>query len=74
MALSYGSQPAAGLVIAAADFVIGLVARVLKMNKDDQIMYIAGSFDDKFDDLGVKYGLVTHKNSYAKVSYEVEAA
>ena len=67
------SQPATALIVAASDFFVGLVARVLKMNKDDQLIYIAGSFDDAFDDLGVRYGLVAHKNAYAKVSYQVEA-
>jgi hypothetical protein len=67
------SQPATALITVAADFIIGLVARVLRMNRDDQIMYVAGSFDDKFDDLGVKYGLVVHKNQYGKVTYQVEA-
>jgi hypothetical protein len=67
------SQPATALITVAADFVMGLIAMVLRMNRDDQIIYVAGSFDDKFDDLGVKYGLVTHKNQYGKVTYQVEA-
>jgi hypothetical protein len=66
-------QPATALITVAADFVMGLIARVLRMNRDDQIIYVAGSFDDKFDDLGVKYGLVSHKNQYGKVTYQVEA-
>jgi hypothetical protein len=67
------SHPATALITVAADFVMGLIARVLRMNRDDQIIYIAGSFDDKFDDLGVKYGQVVHKNQYGKVTYQVEA-
>jgi hypothetical protein len=67
------SQPATALITVAADFIMGLVARILRMNRDDQIIYVAGSFDDKFDDLGVKYGLVAHKNHYGKVTYQVEA-
>lgn len=73
VALATASQPVAALVTAAADVVIGLVAKILQMNRDDQLIYIAGSFDDKFDDLGVKYGLITHKNQYARVGYQVEA-
>jgi hypothetical protein len=68
------TAPTIALATAAADFTMGLVARILKMNRDDQLIYIAGSFDDAFDDLGVKLGLVAHKNSYAKVTYQVEAA
>jgi hypothetical protein len=68
------TAPTIALATAAADFVMGLVARILKMNRDDQLMYIAGSFDDAFDDLGVKLGMVAHKNTYAKVTYQVEAA
>ncbi len=73
VAIAGVSQPATALITVAADFVMGLVAKVLRMNRDDQIIYIAGSFDDKFDDLGVKYGPVAHKNLYGKVIYQVEA-
>jgi hypothetical protein len=68
------SAPAAALATAAADFTMQLVARILKSNRDDQLIYIAGSFDDAFDDLGVPQGLVTHRNEYAEVKYQVEAA
>ena len=67
------SAPAAALATAAADFTMQLVARILKSNRDDQLIYIAGSFDDAFDDLGVPQGLVTHRNEYAEVRYQVEA-
>lgn len=73
VAIAGVSGPATALITVAADFVMGLVAKVLRMNRDDQIIYIAGSFDDKFDDLGVKYGPVSHKNLYGKVIYQVEA-
>jgi len=35
---------------------------------------VAGSFDDAFDGLGVPQGVVTHRNEYAEVRYQVEAA
>jgi hypothetical protein len=66
--------PAAALATAAADFTMQLVARILKANRDDQLMYIAGSFDDAFDNLGVPLGVVTHRNTFAEVKYVVEAA
>jgi hypothetical protein len=73
LAITGAGQPLIALATAAADFSMGLIARILKMNQDDQLIYIAGSFDDVFDDLGVKHGLVPHKNEFAKVSYQVEA-
>lgn len=60
--------------LTAATLVVGVISQILKMNQDDQIIYIAGSFNDKIDDLGVKYGLIAHKNKYARVGYEVLAA
>jgi hypothetical protein len=74
LAVTGATAPAVSLATAASDFVIGLVARILKSNRDDQLIYVAGSYDAAFDDLGVTHGLVTHKNAYAKVSYRVEAA
>ena len=41
--------PAAALATAAADFTLQLVGRILASNRDDQLMYVAGSFDDAFD-------------------------
>lgn len=68
------TAPAAALATAAADFTMQLVARILKSNRDDQLMYIAGSFDDAFDNLGVPHGVIAHHNDYADVKYQVEAA
>jgi len=73
LGITGAGQPLIALATAAADFSMGLIARILKMNQDDQLIYVAGSFDDVFDDLGVKHGLVSHKNTFAKVSYQVEA-
>jgi hypothetical protein len=72
--LTGAAAPTIALATAAADFTMSLMGRILKMNRDDQLIYIAGSFDDAFDDLGVTLGPVAHKNSYAKVTYRVEAA
>jgi hypothetical protein len=74
IAMAVTAQPSVALLTAATDLVVGLIAQILKMNEDDQIIYIAGSFNDKIDDLGVKYGPIAHKNKYARVSYEVLAA
>ena len=74
LVLTGAAAPTIALATAAADFAMNLVGRILKMNRDDQLIYIAGSFDDAFDDLGVKLGPVAHKNSYAKVIYQVQAA
>jgi hypothetical protein len=74
IAMAATGQPTVALITAAADLVIGLIAQILKMNRDDQIIYVAGSFNDKIDDLGVKYGLIAHKNAYARLAYQVHAA
>jgi hypothetical protein len=74
IAMAATGKPTVALITAAADLVIGLIAQILKMNRDDQIIYVAGSFNDKIDDLGVKYGLITHKNAYARLAYQVHAA
>lgn len=74
IAMAATAQPTAALITAATDLVVGLIAQILKMNRDDQIIYIVGSFNDKIDDLGVKYGLIPHKNVYARVAYQVLAA
>lgn len=68
------TAPTIALATAAADFTMNLVARILKANRDDQLIYIAGSFDDAFDDLGVPEGLITHRNDFVAVQYQVEAA
>lgn len=74
IAMAATVQPTAALITAATDLVVGLIAQILKMNQDDQIIYIVGSFNDKIDDLGVKYGLIAQKNVYARVAYQVLAA
>jgi len=74
IAMAATAQPTVALITAASDLVIGLIAQILKMNRDDQIIYVAGSFNDKIDDLGVKYGLIAHKNAYARLAYQVLAA
>ncbi len=68
-----GVAPTAALATAAGDFVLGLVGRILKMNRDDQLIYVAGSFDAAFDDLGTTLGDITQKTPFARVTYRVQA-
>jgi len=74
IAMAATGQPTGALITEAAELVIRLIAQILKMNKDDQIIYVAGSFNDKIDDLGVPYGPIAHKNDYARIVYQVFAA
>ena len=74
IAMATATQPAAALVIAAADTIVNVISRVLKADRDDQVIYIAGSFNDKIDDLGVKLGPITQKNRNAIVTYQVMSA
>jgi len=64
---------AVGLITSASDFVMGLIAILLLMNEDDQLIYVAGSFNDRIDDLGVKYGMIPHENDYVKINYQINA-
>ena len=73
ISLISNANPTIALVTAASDLVIGLISRILKMNKDDQIMYAVGSFNDKIDDLGVKYGAIVQKSDYARIKYQALA-
>jgi len=74
IAMAVTEQPTVTLITAAADLLIELISQILIMNKDDQIIYIVGSFNNNIDDLGVKYGPIAHKNKYARVKYQVVAA
>lgn len=74
LAVTGATVPAMTLATAAADFAMNLIARILKANRDDQLIYVAGSFDAAFDDLGVPEGLIAHRNDFVEVKYQVEAA
>ncbi|UOQ73567.1 hypothetical protein [Hymenobacter cellulosilyticus] len=67
------AAPPAALISASSDLVMNLVARVLKANKDDQMLLVRGSFDNAFDGLGTKYGTITKGNRQAAVTYQAEA-
>lgn len=68
------AAPPAALITAATDFTLNMLARLLKANKDDQLLLVQGSFSNTFDDLGTKYGLITQSSRNAEISYEVQAA
>ncbi|MAS93936.1 MAG: hypothetical protein CMO55_12145 [Verrucomicrobiales bacterium] len=66
-------NPTAALAMEIGGVVLGIVARVLKMNRDDQIIYVAGSFDNAFENLGVNHGVVVQDTKFATISYQVMA-
>jgi hypothetical protein len=68
------AAPPVALITAATDFALNLVARLLKADKDDQLLLVRGSFSNTFDDLGTKYGLIPHANRNAEIAYDVQAA
>ncbi|TGE26445.1 hypothetical protein [Hymenobacter metallicola] len=68
------AAPPAALITASSDLALNIVARLLKANKDDQLLLVRGSFDNAFDGLGTKYGPVTKGNRQAAVTYQAEAA
>lgn len=68
------AAPPAALITAATDFTLNLLARLLKANRDDQLLLVSGSFSNTFDDLGTKYGPITQNNRKAEITYDVQAA
>lgn len=71
LVVAAGNAPA-GFIIRAADSLLGIVAKLMKADYDRQIIYIAGSFDQAFDQLGIRYNVIEQDTSGAKVSYQVQ--
>lgn len=67
------AAPPAALITATSDLALNLLARVLKANKDDQLLLVRGSFDNAFDDLGTTLGPITKGNERADITYQVQA-
>jgi hypothetical protein len=74
IALAATGQLEVAALTAATDIVMTILIGILKSNRDDQLIYVAGSFNSKLDDLGVAYGLIHNATKYARVGYQVEAA
>jgi len=68
------AAPPAALITAATDFAFNTLARLLRADRDDQLLLVQGSFSNTFDDLGTKYGLITQSSRSAEISYDVQAA
>ncbi len=64
------ATPTAALVTAGADFALRMLAKSLSMNQDDQLLLVEGSYDRKFDDLGVIYGLVKKKSRFSAIEFQ----
>ena len=62
------------VIASATVFALEWFAKALSLNQDDQMILIQGSYDDKFDDLGVVYKEVVAENSFIKLKYQVKAA
>ena len=74
LAATVVAAPPAALITSATDFTLNLLARLLKANKDDQLLLVRGSFSNTFDDLGTRYGLINQNNRNVELDYQVEAA
>lgn len=68
------AAPTAALVTAGVDLAMHVVSQFLKANQDDQLIQVAGSYNDKLDNLGVYRGLVYQSTKWATVAYQVLAA
>ena len=64
-------QPQIALISAAADFLVNTISKILKMNKDDQLIYVAGSFDRQFDQ---PRPVVKVSNDYVNLYYSIKIA
>ncbi|HHT9117801.1 MAG TPA: hypothetical protein ACFYD1_04140, partial [Candidatus Hypogeohydataceae bacterium YC38] len=56
------------MFIGIADMIIGIIARILLLNKDDQLSYYAVTFTEPFDNLGIG----PHKPKADNVIYEYQ--
>lgn len=68
------AAPPTALITAATDFAFNTLARLLRADRDDQLLLVQGSFSNTFDDLGTRYGLITQSSRSAEISYDVQAA
>lgn len=73
LALTAIAAPTAALVAAGVDLAMNIAGRVLRANQDDQLLQVAGSYNDKLDDLGVHRGLIYQSTRYATIAYQVRA-
>jgi len=71
LVVAAGNAPAA-FIIKAADSVLGIIAKLMKAEQDKQVIYIVGSFDQAFDQLGIRYNVIEQETRGAKVSYQVQ--
>lgn len=65
--------PTIGNIVAASDAVLGIAANIMRMNPDDQLMLVAGSYDALFDGLGTNHGPREALNDQVEVYYEVQS-
>lgn len=67
------AAPQAAAVTAGVNLLISAVATVLQGNKDDQMIYVAGTLTNSVDQLGVPRGPVTMATRRVEVTYETVA-
>lgn len=63
-------HPVASLLNEAGDLVINMIGRIMARNKDDQMIYIAGTFENIPE--AIDRGLITHDNRVVRVSYQLQ--
>lgn len=66
------TPPTSSLIAGIADIVLNLTVDTINANESAQLLYVRGNFDRKVDEMGVRYGLLSHGNDYASVKYQVE--
>lgn len=68
-----GGRSGAEIARSASDFLTDLVAKALLIGPEDQIIHVAGAFSAAADH-GARYGVITHRNAFASVSYRVRTS
>ena len=66
------AAPQVAIATVAVEAAFKVITAAFKMNQDDQMMLIEGSYDKDFDELGASAGLVTQENKYVRLQYEVQ--
>lgn len=69
LALTTVSGGTAALLASATVLVVGLVAKAMMLNKDDQLLLIQGSYDQS-NNLGVVFNEVVGRSRFAEVKYQ----
>lgn len=67
------AQPQIGVIAAGVDLLLQFVAGRLKANRDDQLIFVAGSYNTKIDRIRQGTRAAYYGTDYAQLAYSVRA-